>query len=174
METKQVLQPASKESQMKFTLANLADEDARLRRPILEAASVAARLSLDPGDHNLRERASKAWARIDSVIARHLGKEQRTVLPWADSLAEFPRQLVDRARKKHEQIMALRDLIVTHSFMKGRRGSGRRGTQPVRLRDHARRPHRRRGTRAVPGDAPGVVSSLPNLTRAAATKGEGV
>ena len=120
METKQVLQPASKESQMKFTLANLADEDARLRRPILEAASVAARLSLDPGNYNLRERATKAWARIDSVIARHLGKEQRTVLPWADSLAEFPRQLVDRARKKHEQIMALRDLIVTHSFMKGR------------------------------------------------------
>jgi len=120
METKQIPEPASKESQMKFSLANLADEDVRLRRPILEAASVAAQLSLDPGNHELRERAAKIWARIDSVIARHLGKEERTVLPWAESLADFPRQLVDRARKKHEQIMVLHDLIATHSFEQGR------------------------------------------------------
>jgi len=120
MGTKQIPEPASKESQMKFTLAKLADEDASLRRPIMEAASVAARLSLDPGNHELRERAAKAWARIDSVIVRHLGKEERTVLPWAESLADFPRQVVDRARKKHEQIMALHDIIVTHSFEKGR------------------------------------------------------
>ncbi|MGA8567052.1 MAG: hypothetical protein WB580_04585, partial [Candidatus Binataceae bacterium] len=95
---------------MRLTLAKLADEDARLRRPILEAASVGVRLSLDPGDHELRERAAKVWARIDSVIARHLGKEERTLLPWAESLADFPRQLVDRARKKHEKIMALHEL----------------------------------------------------------------
>ena len=119
MGTKQIPEAASKESQMKFTLAKLADEDARLRRPILEAASVAARLALDPGNRELRERAAKAWARIDSVIARHLGKEERTVLPWAESLADFPPQLVDRARKKHEQIMALHDIIATHSFDEG-------------------------------------------------------
>ena len=105
---------------MRLTLAKLADEDARLRRPILEAASVGVRLSLDPGDHELRERAAKVWARIDSVIARHLGKEERTLLPWAESLADFPRQLVDRARKKHEKIMALHELIAIHSFEKGR------------------------------------------------------
>lgn len=119
METKQVPQAASEESQMKFTLAKLADEDVKLRQPILEAAWIAARLALDPGNHELRERAAKAWARVDSIIVRHLGKEERTVLPWAESLAEFPRHLVDRARKKHEQIMALHDLIATHSFEKG-------------------------------------------------------
>lgn len=119
METKQVPQAASEESQMKFTLAKLADEDVKLRQPILEAAWVAARLALDPGNHELRERAAKAWARVDSIIVRHLGKEERTVLPWAESLAEFPRHLVDRARKKHEQIMELHDLIATHSFEKG-------------------------------------------------------
>ena len=119
METKQIPEAASRDSQMKFTLAKLADEDVRLRQPILEAASVAARLSLDPGNDELRERAAKAWARIDSVIARHLGKEKRTVLPWAESLADFPHHLVDRARKKHEQIVALHDIIATHSFEKG-------------------------------------------------------
>ena len=48
METKQVPQAASEESQMKFTLAKLADEDVRLRQPILEAAWVAARLCARP------------------------------------------------------------------------------------------------------------------------------
>lgn len=118
METKQIPEAASRESQMKFTLAKLADEDARLRRPILEAASVAARLSLDPGNRELRQRAARIWTRIDSVIARHLGKEQRSVLPWAETLAEFPHLVVDRARKKHEQIMTLHDIIATHSFEK--------------------------------------------------------
>ena len=119
METRQVPEAATKGSQMKFTLAKLADEDIKLRRPILEAASVAARLALDPGNHELREKAAKAWARIDSVIARHLGNEERTVLSWAESLADFPRQLVERARKRHEQILALHDIIATHSFEKG-------------------------------------------------------
>ena len=41
------------------------------------------------------------------------------MLPWAEALADFPTQLVDRARKKHEQIMALHDIIATHSFKKG-------------------------------------------------------
>ncbi len=35
-------------------------------------------------------------------------------------VCDFPRQVVDRARKKHEQIMALHDIIATHSFEKGR------------------------------------------------------
>ena len=120
METKQIPEAASKKSQMKFTLANLAEEDVRLRRPILEAASVAARLALDPGDLELRERAARTWERIDSVIAGHLGKEDLTMLPWAESLADFPHQLVDRARRKHEQLLMLHDLIATHSFTKGR------------------------------------------------------
>jgi hemerythrin-like domain-containing protein len=120
MKTKQVPEVASEESQMRFTLAKLADEDVKLRQPILEAAWVAARLALDPGNRELRQRAATAWARVDSIIISHLGKEERAVFPWAESLAEFPRHLVDRARKKHEQIMALHDLIATHSFEKGR------------------------------------------------------
>ena len=82
METKRVPQAASEESQRKFTLAKLADEDIKLRQPILEAAWVAARLALDPGNRELRERAAKAWARVNSIIVRHLGKEDRTVFPW--------------------------------------------------------------------------------------------
>ncbi|HVB80688.1 MAG TPA: hemerythrin domain-containing protein [Candidatus Binataceae bacterium] len=104
---------------MKFTLARLADEDIELRRPILAAASVAARLTLDPGNRELREQAARAWERIDSVLVNHLGREERSVLPWAESLADFPRHLVDRAREKHERIQALHDLIATHSFEKG-------------------------------------------------------
>ncbi len=119
MGNKQIPEAATKESQMKFTLAKLAEEDIKLRRPILEAASAAARLTLDPGNKELREKAAKAWVRIDSVIARHLGKEEYTLLPWAESLAHFPHHLVDRARKKHEQILALHDIIATHSFEKG-------------------------------------------------------
>ena len=119
MEDKQTPEVATKESQMKFTLAKLAEEDIKLRRPILDAASAAARLKLDPGNQELREKAAKAWERIDSVIARHLGKEEHTVLPWVESLADFPHHLVDRARKKHEQILALHDIIATHSFEKG-------------------------------------------------------
>jgi hypothetical protein len=42
------------------------------------------------------------------------------MLPWAESLADFLRQLVDRARKKHEKIVALHDIIATHPFEKGR------------------------------------------------------
>src|SRR6516162_9378072 len=77
MDTKQLPQAASRESQMRTTLANLAEEDARLRLPILEAASIAAQLCLDPGDLELRQRAAKIWARIDSVIARHLRSGDR-------------------------------------------------------------------------------------------------
>jgi hypothetical protein len=119
MQNKQIPEAATKESQMKFTLAKLAEEDIELRRPILEAASAGARLTFDPGNRELREKAAKAWARIDSLITKHLSREERTVLPWAEALAEFPRELVDRAREKHEQIMALRDIIATHSFEKG-------------------------------------------------------
>jgi hypothetical protein len=109
----------NKVSQMKFTLAMLAEEDAKLRPPLMEAATIAARLALDPVDRELRERAAKAWARIDSMMAKHLSKEDGTVLPWAESLAEFPHHLVERARKKHEQVMVLRDMIATHSFVSG-------------------------------------------------------
>lgn len=119
MGNKQIPEAATKESQMKFTLAKLADEDVSLRQPILEAGWAAARLAVDPGNHESRARATKAWARIDSLIASHLTKEEHTVLPWAEALADFPTQLVDRARKKHEQIMALHDIIATHSFEKG-------------------------------------------------------
>ena len=65
MENKQVPEAASKESQMRFALAKLSDEDIRLRRPLLEAASVAARLALDLGSDELHEEAAKAWVRID-------------------------------------------------------------------------------------------------------------
>ncbi|MGA7761429.1 MAG: hemerythrin domain-containing protein [Candidatus Binataceae bacterium] len=119
METKQIPEAASKESQMKFTLAKLTGEDIKLRLQILEAASVAARLALDPGSHELREKAAKAWAKIDAAMVKHLGNEDQTVLPWANSVVDFPRHLVDRARKKHEQILALHDIIATHSFEKG-------------------------------------------------------
>jgi len=118
MANKQVPEATSKESQMRFTLAKLSDEDIRLRRPLLEAASVAARLALDRGSHELREEAAKAWARIDAVMVRHLSNEDRTVLPWSNSVENFPRHLVGRARKKHEQILALHDLIARHSFEK--------------------------------------------------------
>jgi hypothetical protein len=119
MENKLIPEVATKESQMKFTLAKLADEDISLRQPILEAGWAAARLAVDPGNHESRERAAKAWTRIDSLIARHLSTEEHAVLPWAEALADFPRQVVDRARKKHEQLMALHDIIATHSFDKG-------------------------------------------------------
>jgi hypothetical protein len=119
MGNKLIPEVATKESQMKFALAKLADEDVSLRQPILEAGWAAARLAVDPGSGELREGAAKAWARIDSLIARHLSTEKNTVLPWAEALADFPAQLVDRARKKHEQIMALHDIIATHSFEKG-------------------------------------------------------
>ena len=59
-ENKQVPEAASKESQMRFALAKLSDEDIRLRRPLLEAASVAARLALDLGSHELREEAPES------------------------------------------------------------------------------------------------------------------
>ncbi len=119
MGNKLIPEVATKESLMKFALAKLADEDVRLRQPILEAGWAAARLAVDPGNHELRERAAKAWAQIDSLIARHLSTKEHTVMPWAEALADFPTQLVDRARKKHEQIMALHDIIATHSFEKG-------------------------------------------------------
>ncbi len=122
MATKQVPEVASKESLMRFSLANLAEEDARLRQPLLEAASIAARLALDPADQDLRARAAAAWSRIDSVIARHLTNEERGLLPWAESLSDFPRSLVDRARKRHDQLLALRDIIATHSFENGSNG----------------------------------------------------
>lgn len=118
-ETTKAVKVANQVSQMKFTLAKLAEEDAKLRPPLTQAAMAAARLALDPGDPTLREAAVKAWAGIESMMAKHLSKEDRTVLPWAESVAEFPHHLVERARKKHDQVMALRDMITTHSFLKG-------------------------------------------------------
>lgn len=115
-QTEKAVAVANKTFQMKFTLAELAEEDAKLRRPLTEAATVAARLALDPSDRSLRQGAAKAWARVNSMMAEHLGKEERSVLPWAESLADFPHYLVERARKKHEQVMALRDMIATRSF----------------------------------------------------------
>jgi hypothetical protein len=121
MEKKQAsaVAAATKESQMKFALSRLTDEDMKLRAPILEAASAAARLALDPDSQELRKKAAEAWAQIDAIIIKHLSVENGKMLPWAESLADFPHGLADRARKKHEQVKALRDMIATHSFEKG-------------------------------------------------------
>lgn len=118
-QTEKAVAVANKTFQMKFTLAELAEEDAKLRRPLMEAATIAARLALDPADRSLRQGAAKAWARINSMMVEHLSKEDRSVLPWAESLADFPHHLVERARRKHEQVTALRDRIAAHSFERG-------------------------------------------------------
>jgi hemerythrin-like domain-containing protein len=115
-QTEKAVAVANKSFQMKFTLAELAEEDAKLRQPLMEAATVAARLALDPADRALRRSAAKAWERVDSMMVEHLRKEDRSVLPWAESRTDFPHYLVERAKRKHEQLMALRDMILTSSF----------------------------------------------------------
>jgi hypothetical protein len=119
MTAKDITEATTEESLIRSRLVNLAVEDAGLRKPLLEAASIAARLALDPADYDLRARAAAAWSRIDSVIARHLTTEERGLLPWAESLPDFPRSLIERARKKHKQLLALHELIAEHSFQKG-------------------------------------------------------
>jgi hypothetical protein len=110
---------ANRTTQIKSTLANLADEDAKLREPLFKAATAAARLALNPADHKLRDDAARAWTKINSMMVKHLGKEELSLLPWAESLGDYPHQMVDRARKKHEQVMALRAAIAARSFEKG-------------------------------------------------------
>jgi Hemerythrin HHE cation binding domain len=122
MQTGQTVKPAkpkNRTSQIKSALANLAEEDVKLREPLFEAATAAARLALNPADRTLREAAAKAWTRLNSIMVMHLGKEERSVLPWVDSLGDYPHHMVERARKKHEQVMGLRATIATHSFEKG-------------------------------------------------------
>jgi len=80
METKQIPEAASKESQMKFTLATLTEEDARLRRPILEAASVAARLALDPG---LLAQFPEGYRHL-AYLQTRIGYEVKTDMPGLD------------------------------------------------------------------------------------------
>lgn len=106
-------------SQLRSTLADLAEEDAKLRQPLFEAATAAARLALNPSDHTLREGAARTWTRINSMLVKHLSNEERTLLPWTESLGEYPQHLVQRARKKHEQVMALRAAIAARSFENG-------------------------------------------------------
>jgi hypothetical protein len=122
MQTNQTTKPVTppdKGSEMKIALADLAEEDAKLRRPLLEAAAAAARLALDPDDYELRESAAKAWGRIDSMMVKHLGNEERDILHWAEARPDFPHHLIERARRKHEQVRALRDMMVRHSFQEG-------------------------------------------------------
>lgn len=109
----------SRNFQIKSALADLAEEDAKLREPLFEAATAAARLALDPADRTLRESAARAWKRIDSLMVKHLSKEERSLLPWAESLGEYPHHMVERARKTHEQVMALRATIAARSFERG-------------------------------------------------------
>lgn len=110
---------ANRTSQIKSALAKLADEDAKLREPLFEAATAAARLALSPGDLALRKDAAKTWARLNSIMVKHLGKEELSLLPWADSLGDYPHQMVERAREKHDQVMSLRATIAARSFEKG-------------------------------------------------------
>jgi hypothetical protein len=109
-------QNAGNQLRLKSVLSELTGDDLRLGMALIDAATVGMTLTYDPSNRELRKQAARVWAEIQSVVSHHLTSEDEVVLPWAEKQADFPRQMLERARKQHQELRGLAKVIASVSF----------------------------------------------------------
>lgn len=104
---------------LKSLLKEMAGEDLSLRMPIIEAAVTGSELSFQPSNPELRTRAAKAWATIQSIMAHHLASEDMLILPWAQAQSVLPAGLIEKTRKEHQELVGAGGSLARVSFEHG-------------------------------------------------------
>jgi hypothetical protein len=106
-------------TQVETMLARLSREDSKLGERMLDAACAGAVVARQPADMILRAEAAEAWNSIRIVIEHHFSCEEDVVLPWAETLKNFPPDLILRAREQRMRLCGLARVIDGVSFITG-------------------------------------------------------
>jgi hemerythrin-like domain-containing protein len=106
-------------ARVEAVLARLSREDSKLGDRMLNAAVAGAVVARQPADTILRAEAAEAWNSIKTVIEHHLNSEEDVVLPWAESLENFPPDLILRAREQRTRLCCLARTVDATSFITG-------------------------------------------------------
>jgi hypothetical protein len=106
-------------AQVEAMLARLSREDSKLGERMLDAACAGAVVARQPSDTILRAEAAEAWNSIRIVIEHHFSCEEDVVLPWAETLKNFPPDLILRAREQRMRLCGLARVIDSVSFITG-------------------------------------------------------
>jgi Hemerythrin HHE cation binding domain len=106
-------------ARVEAALTRLSGEDSKLGERMLNAAVAGAVVARQPADTILRAEAAEAWNSIKMVIETHLNSEEDVVLPWAESLENFPPDLILRAREQRARLCCLARVVDAASFITG-------------------------------------------------------
>ncbi len=91
-------------------------EDARLKLPLLDAAVAGIVLAFKPDHREMRRQASRAWGELETVLWEHIAREEDKLVPWAEKLPEFPREILERIEQRSANIRLLAHKIGTVDF----------------------------------------------------------
>ena len=97
----------------------LSGEDLKLSLPLLDAAVSGVILGFSPDDPEMRGLAAKSWEYLKPLLSHHLLSEDESVLSWARAHREFPREKVEKFKKRHEELRALAQAINSADFKSG-------------------------------------------------------
>ncbi len=97
----------------------LSGEDLKLSLPLLDAAVSGVILGFSPDDPEMRGLAAKSWEYLKPLLSHHLLSEDESVLSWAQTQREFPREKVEKFKKRHEELRALAQAINSADFKSG-------------------------------------------------------
>jgi hypothetical protein len=100
---------------MKAILGQLEREDVKLGARLLDAAVAGAVVARHPTDKDFRREAERAWHAIEPLISHHLKSEEESVLNWAED-HDFPAELIDRARERHQKLRRLVRTVAENGF----------------------------------------------------------
>ena len=111
--------PVAKHSnsrKIKRLTRELTREDLKLGLPLLDAAVAGAILGFRPTDIEMRRQAELAWETIRPQLSQHLLREDDTLLPWAEGSKKFSAKVMDRIKKRHQELRSLTRKLADVSF----------------------------------------------------------
>ena len=153
-------------ARVEAVLARLSREDSKLGDRMLNAAVAGAVVARQPADTILRAEAAEAWNSIKTVIEHHLNSEEDVVLPWAESLENFPPDLILRAREQRTRLCCLARTVDATSFITGSNEEVRKGRHRADgVRGMSGRSDRRRRARFVSNDPAEPVRGIERRRR---------
>lgn len=93
--------------EVKEIARQLVTDDARLKLPLLDAAVAGIVLGFKPDHQEMRRQAARAWNQLETVLWEHIAREENMLVPWAENVAEFPRQILERIERRSADIRIL-------------------------------------------------------------------
>jgi hypothetical protein len=93
-------------------------EDERLKLPLLDAAVAGIVLAFKPDHREMRRQAARAWGELETLLWEHIAREEDKLVPWAENLPKFPREVLEGIERRSADIRILAHKIGTVDFEK--------------------------------------------------------